>query len=404
MTKAPKKMPIIIALGSAQTLGFGSTLYLPAILSAPMAEEFAIPTGWAFGAFSLALVVAALLGPMAGARIDRFGGRNILTVSSLVFALGLGLLGLSNGMIAMCMAWLIIGAGMAMGLYEAAFATLAGIFGRGARGPITGITLIAGFASTICWPISAGLEIEYGWRAACFFWAAMHLLVGLPLNRRIIPAGNGQHMAPAKAPADNTDNVKFKTAPAAKPGYFTLPMILLAFVFAASWFIATAMAAHLPRLLQISGMDTTDAIIAASLVGPAQVAGRLLEFGVLQRMHPLISARIAGFAHPLGASLLLVFAGPVGMIFTSLHGAGNGILTIAKGTLPLALFGPVGYGLRQGFLMAPSRFAQAAAPFLFGLLIDGYGVRAVLLTVGLGLLSCLAMMFLKTDTARSSAS
>lgn len=404
MTKAPKKLPIIIALGSAQTLGFGSTLYLPAILSAPMAEEFGIPTGWAFGAFSLALVVAALLGPMAGARIDRFGGRNILTVSSLVFALGLGLLGLSNGMIAMCMAWLIIGAGMAMGLYEAAFATLAGIFGRGARGPITGITLIAGFASTICWPISAGLEIEYGWRTACFFWAAMHLLVGLPLNRQIIPAGNDKHMAPAKAPADNPDNVRVKADTAVTPGYFTVPMILLAFIFAASWFIATAMAAHLPRLLQISGMDTADAIIAASLVGPAQVAGRLLEFGVLQRMHPLISARIAGFAHPLGASLLLVFAGPVGMIFTSLHGAGNGILTIAKGTLPLALFGPVGYGLRQGFLMAPSRFAQAAAPFLFGLLIDGYGVRAVLLTVGLGLLSCLAMMFLKTDTARSAAS
>ena len=401
MTAAPKKLPIIIALGSAQTLGFGSTLYLPAILSAPMAEEFGIPTGWAFGAFSLALVVAALLGPMAGARIDRFGGRNILTVSSLVFAFGLGLLGLSNGMIAMCMAWLVIGAGMAMGLYEAAFATLAGIFGRGARGPITGITLIAGFASTICWPISAGLEIEYGWRTACFFWAAMHLLVGLPLNRLIIPTGNGQHAAPARPPADNTDNVKLKAPPAAKPGYFTVPMILLAFIFAASWFIATAMAAHLPRLLQISGMDTADAIIAASLVGPAQVAGRLLEFGVLQRMHPLISARIAGFAHPLGATLLLVFAGPVGMIFTSLHGAGNGILTIAKGTLPLALFGPVGYGLRQGFLMAPSRFAQAAAPFLFGLLIDGYGIDALIMTVGLGLLSCLAMMFLKTDKTKN---
>ncbi len=404
MTATVKKLPIIVALGSTQTLGFGSTLYLPAILSAPMAEEFGIPTGWAFGAFSLALVVAALLGPMAGARIDRFGGRNILTVSSLVFALGLGLLGLSNGMIAMCMAWLVIGAGMAMGLYESAFATLAGIFGRGARGPITGITLIAGFASTICWPISAGLEIEYGWRTACFFWAATHLFVGLPLNRLVIPAGNYKQIAPAPEPADSAGNTTLKadrTDRAANPGYFTAPMILLAFVFATSWFIATAMAAHLPRLLQISGMDTADAIIAASLVGPAQVAGRLLEFGVLQRMHPLISARMAGVAHPLGASLLLIFAGPVGMIFTSLHGAGNGILTIAKGTLPLALFGPVGYGLRQGFLMAPSRFAQAAAPFLFGLLIDGYGVRALFLTIGLGLSSCLAMMFLKTDTSKN---
>ena len=380
MTAAPKKLPIVLALGTVQTLAFGSTLYLPAILAEPMANDIGVTPGWAFGAFSLALVVAALLGPAAGARIDRYGGRNVMTVSSLVLAVGLALLGLADGIVGICLAWLIIGIGMATGLYESAFASLTVIFKSDARGPITGITLIAGFASTICWPISAWFEIEYGWRITCFFWAAMHIVLALPLNRFFIPSGG-------KSPQTDIAH------------YFTMPMVLLAFVFAASWFTATAMAAHLPRLLQISGLGTADAIIAASLVGPAQVIGRLFEFGFLQRMHPLISARLAAITHPIGSVLFLIFAGPAGMIFTSLHGMGNGILTIAKGTLPLAIFGPTGYGKRQGFLMAPSRFAQAAAPFVFGVLIDGYGMQALLLTTFLGILTLLALMVLKVSAS-----
>lgn len=395
MTTVPKKLPIVLALGTVQTLAFGSTLYLPAILAEPMANDIGVTPGWAFGAFSLALVVAALLGPAAGARIDRFGGRNVMTVSSLVLAVGLALLGLADGIVGICLAWLIIGIGMATGLYESAFASLTVIFKNDARGPITGITLIAGFASTICWPISAWFEIEHGWRITCFFWAAMHIVLALPLNRFFIPSGG-------KSPqTDIAQKLHAEGRPVetVTTNYFTMPMVLLAFVFAASWFTATAMAAHLPRLLQISGLGTADAIIAASLVGPAQVIGRLFEFGLLQRMHPLISARLAAITHPIGSMLFLIFAGPAGMIFTSLHGMGNGILTIAKGTLPLAIFGPTGYGKRQGFLMAPSRFAQAAAPFVFGVLIDGYGMQALLLTTLLGILTLLALMVLKVSAS-----
>lgn len=395
MTTVPKKLPIVLALGTVQTLAFGSTLYLPAILAEPMANDIGVTPGWAFGAFSLALVVAALLGPAAGARIDRYGGRNVMTVSSLVLAVGLALLGLADGIVGICLAWLIIGIGMATGLYESAFASLTVIFKSDARGPITGITLIAGFASTICWPISAWFEIEYGWRITCFFWAAMHIVLALPLNRFFIPSGG-------KSPQTDIAqklHAEGRLVETVKTNYFTMPMVLLAFVFAASWFTATAMAAHLPRLLQISGLGTADAIIAASLVGPAQVIGRLFEFGLLQRMHPLISARLAAITHPIGSMLFLIFAGPAGMIFTSLHGMGNGILTIAKGTLPLAIFGPTGYGKRQGFLMAPSRFAQAAAPFVFGVLIDGYGMQALLLTTLLGILTLLALMVLKVSAS-----
>ena len=373
---------VVIALGSAQTLAWGSTYYLPAILAVPMARDLGVSTGVVFGAFSAALVFAAVLGPMAGRRIDLFGGRDVLALSSLVFAAGLTTLGMAQSAAMLLAGWLVIGIGMAMGLYEAAFSTLAGIYGRKARGPITGITLLAGLASTICWPISAWLEAEIGWRMTCLVWASAHLLFGLPLNRLLVPLAT-QPVPPATGEPAPVRHSSRNHA-----------MALLALVFAVTWFISTAMAAHLPRLLQEAGASPAAAVAAAALVGPAQVAGRLLEFGVLQRFHPLLSARLAAMAHPLGALALMAFGAPAATAFTILHGAGNGILTIAKGTLPLAIFGPSGYGLRQGILMVPARFGQAAAPFLFALLMQRHGVSALLLSSTLGLAGLAALLAL----------
>jgi MFS family permease len=386
-----KQTRVVIALGSAQTLAWGSTYYLPAILAAPMARELGQSTGLVFGAFSAALVVAAVLGPMAGRRIDLFGGRDVLALSSAAFAAGLAMLGLAESAGMLFAGWLIIGIGMAMGLYEAAFSTLAGIYGPRARGPITGITLLAGLASTICWPISAYLEAEVGWRLACFFWAAAHIVIGLPLNRFLVPLGT-QPIPQARKDAANA-------ALGGSCGPQNHAMALLALVFAVTWFISTAMAAHLPRLLQEAGASPVAAVAAAALVGPAQVAGRLVEFGVLQRFHPLLSARLAAMAHPVGALAVMAFGAPAAAVFTALHGAGNGILTIAKGTLPLAIFGPSGYGLRQGILMVPARFAQAGAPFLFALLMERYGVSALLLSTMLGLAGLAALVALTPSSA-----
>ena len=163
-------------------------------------------------------------------------------------------------------------------------------------------------------------------------------------------------------------------------------MPVLAFFFSATWFVQGAMAAHLPGLLQAAGASSTAAIAAAALVGPAQVGARLIEFGLLRSFHPVSSARIASMLHPIGAAFLVVF-GPPGIIaFALLHGAGNGMITIAKGTLPLALFGPQGYGLRSGLLSVPARMLQAASPFLFGVLLDRVGIEAAGLSAGL----CLA--------------
>lgn len=379
----PSRLRIVLALGSAQTLAWGSTYYLPAILAEPMASELGISTGNVFAAFSLALIVTAVLGPLSGKRIDHHGGRDVLALSSLVFALGLAMLGVANGPLLLWLGWLVIGIGMALGLYESAFSTLAGIYGRDARGTITGITLLAGFASTVCWPISGWLNAEFGWRATCLTWAGAHLLLGLPLNRLLIPVG--VQPAPTAAEQAQTDG---------RSGA-GLTMALLAFVFAATWFTSTAMAAHLPRLLQESGLSPAAAIGIAALVGPAQVGARCLEFVLLQRFHPLISARLAAIAHPIGAAGVMLAGAPATTAFVLLHGGGNGILTIAKGTLPLAIFGPHGYGLRQGLLMVPARFAQAFSPLVFALLIDDFGTRALWLSAGLGVLAYAALTFLQ---------
>jgi hypothetical protein len=173
-----------------------------------------------------------------------------------------------------------------------------------------------------------------------------------------------------------------------------LTTVVLAYVFAATWFVSTAMATHLPQLLQAAGATLAVAVGAGALIGPAQVAGRLAEFGLLRRVHPLLSARLAALAHPFGAAALLVVGAPAAMVFALLHGAGNGIMTIAKGTLPLVLFGHQGYGARQGWIAMPARVTQAAAPFLFGLALQRWGAGALWLSGALGLSSFVALMLL----------
>ena len=245
------------------------------------------------------------------------------------------------------LAWIVLGIGMAMGLYDPAFAALTRLYGREARGAITGITLIAGFASTVGWPATAWMEHAFGWREACLIWAAINLCIAMPLNLLAIPPA-----PPLPAPVAGAAR---EPRPEAPPG----AMAILAYFFSATRFVSGALAAHLPGLLLGMGATEVAAIAAASLVGPAQVAARIAEFSLLRSFHPLISARIASLLHPLGAALLVAL-GPAGAaVFAVLHGAGNGMITIAKGTLPLAIFGPAGYGRRNGILSVPTRIAEA---------------------------------------------
>ncbi|MEN7527575.1 MULTISPECIES: MFS transporter [unclassified Cupriavidus] len=381
---------VIARLGIAQTLAWGSTYYLPAMLATPMAKDLGVSTPTVFAAFSAALVVSALIGPSAGRMIDRTGGRSILVATSIIFALGLAGLGFAQGPVGLFAAWLVLGIGMGAGLYEAAFATLVALYGHRSRGAITGITLISGFASTVGWPLSTFMEAHIGWRGACLAWAGLHLTLGLLLNASV-PRG----LVSQDAKQDKVAPVKREPSNVAESDSQRLASYALAFVFAATWFISTAMAAHLPRLLQAGGATVATAVTVGALIGPAQVGARILEFGFLRKVHPLLSARIAAALHPIGAMAFGVAGAPAAALFGVLHGAGNGILTIAKGTLPLVIFGPNDYGHRQGVLMVPARVAQALAPWLFGICLDAFGAKALWLSSALGVGAIVMLMAIR---------
>src|SRR5205807_3486968 len=219
------------------------------------------------------------------------GGRAVLAASNAVLATGLAGLAVAQGVGGLTVAWLILGIGMAIGLYDPAFATLTRLYGRDARASITGITLIAGFASTVGWPASAWFEHAFGWRDACLIWAGLHLFAALPLNWLIIPP------APPLLPPEQAQHPT-----AAEPPRGAMPV--LAFYFCATAFVTGAMSAHLPRFLEDAGASEAAAIAAGALVGPAQVAARLVEFGLLRGIHPVWSARTAALMHPVGAAVL----------------------------------------------------------------------------------------------------
>ncbi len=378
----------VLVLGSTQTLAWASSYYLPAVLADAIAHDTGVSTNALFAIFSAALIISALLGPRMGRMIDAGGGNRVLAGSNVLFATGLVMLALSNGVVMMSVAWLVLGVGMGFGLYDAAFAVLGRIYGTTARGAITGITLLAGFASTVGWPLTAWGAAEIGWRDTCLSWAVLHVLVALPFNYWALPR-------PTVTAADRKAMDR--------PVPIDRPMILLGFAFAAAWIVTAGMAAHFPRILEATGASPAQAIVAGALIGPAQVGARLLEAGLLARFHPLVSARLATLTHPLGVAVILTAGGGVAAsAFAILHGSGNGIITIARGTVPLALFGPQNYGYRLGILGMPARFLSAIAPLAFALLIDRLGADVLLVSAALSLSACAALCLLRRPAAAAA--
>ena len=382
---------LVLRLGTAQTLGWASSYYLPAILAKPMAQGLGLPEHDVWLAVTAAMLLSAALGPLAGRAIDRHGGRGVLIGTSLLFAAGLLLLAAAQGPVGLYAGWLVIGLAMGSGLYEAAFATLVRLQGHAARNAITGVTLLGGLASTVGWPLSGWMEADFGWRGACIGWAVLHLVLGLPLNASM---PRTQALPPPQA-------LQPESSGAAPPPPRYVAWVL-AYVFAATWFVSTAMAAHLPAMLMAGGLSLAGALAIGALIGPAQVAGRLLEFGGLRRFHPLWSARLAASLHPLGVLVWMAVGAAAAPAFAILHGLGNGILTIAKGTLPLAFYGPTGYGRRQGWIVAPSRVAQAFSPLLFGLLVQRWGNHAMWVSAALVASALACLWWLRPQLPRES--
>ena len=373
-----RKTGVVLGLGTTQTLAWASSYYLIAFMAAPQAADLGISTSSIYAAFTAALLVAGLLGPRVGRTIDLIGGREVLAVSNVLLAAGLVLLAVSSSASVLWIGWLVLGAGMGLGLYDAAFAALGRIYGGNARSAITGITLLAGFASTVGWPLTVlGIE-TIGWRQTCLAWAAAHMLLGLPLNllvlpRMLRPATGGTPTAPPEVMMDRN-------------------MWLLGFAFAAGWVVAAAITTHLPRLLEIGGASSTQIVLAGMLLGPAQVAARLLEATLLNRLHPLSTARASMLTHPVGAGLMLAGGGAMALPFMTLHGGGQGILTVARGTVPLAVFGPQDYGYRLGLLGAPTRIAQAFSPLVFAVIIDHLGAATLWVTSAICIAAALALL------------
>jgi MFS family permease len=385
MLAIQNRRAITCALGVTQTLAWASTYYLPAILAEGMAKTLSTSTTMVFVAFTVALIVSGVTGALIGRVIDRHGGRGVLIASSLLFAAGLFGLSQVSNVVGIFVAWLVVGVGMGMGLYDAAFSTLVRLFGTDARSAITGVTLFGGFASTIGWPLSHYFEITFGWQGACIAWALIHLCLGLPLNA-ILPKAALKH-------DEAVQQNKSEEKPAAVN---RIDFALVAFVFAVFSFITAAYATHFPRLLGLLGMSAAAAVVIGSLFGPAQVVARMFEFGFLRKFHPLKVALTASIFHPFGALLIFLFGAPVAAVFACFHGVCNGMMTISKGAVPLALFGAQGFGKRQGYLMLASTLAQASAPLGFGAAVDGFGVSAFMVSFALSAMACTALFVLKS--------
>ncbi len=383
---------VVLRLGLAQTLAWASSFYLPSLLAAPMAQELGLAPSTLFAALSAALVLSAIVSPWAGRWIDRHGGRGLLMGSSVLFAAGLLLLSQAQGLWSLALAWGMLGLAMGVGLYDPAFAALVRLYGANARQAITGITLLAGFASTVGWPTTAWMEHQWGWRGACLGWAALHVALGLPLNAWL-PRWARRAEVPLAAPSPAAGSSAAQGAMAADPAppAARSSMVALAVIFALMGFVSGSVAIHLPGLMQAAGLSLAAGVALAALAGPAQVAARLFEFGVLRRVSPLWSARAASLGHPLAAALLLAFGAPLALAFVLLHGLGNGLLTIVRGTLPLLLFGAQGYGARQGWIALPGRLVGAVSPWLFGMALQRWGLAALWLTCVAGFIAFVLM-------------
>lgn len=336
-------------LGVNQTLTWGMSFYLPAIVTAPVSATLGHPSYYILGAFSWALIVAGIGAPKAGAWIDRAGGRNALLASIVIIAAGLAILAIGPGLVGWYLGWTVIGVGMSMGLYDAAFATAGGLLGQEAGPVITGITLIAGFTSTVFWPLGTALIGPLGWRGLLLVYAGIMLLINLPLVWFLVPPSPPRPKAAATGHGRRT--------PAERAA-----MAILGAFFSIRWFITSMIAVNILVLFTGIGLTATEAVTIAALIGPGQVAGRMLEYLIGPRIGILVKARVGALLFPLGA-LLLLLPGPIAAGgFAILYGMSNGIMTVNRGTLPLAIFGPDGYARVLGILAVPVLAAQAIAP------------------------------------------
>ncbi|KRE00812.1 MFS transporter [Bosea sp. Root670] len=378
------RLTVISALGVVQILAWGSSYYLSAVLAAPIADDTGWPLSWVIGALSIGLLTAGAIAPLIGRVIGERGGRPVLAAAALLLAAGQVILGLSPNLPIFIAGWVVIGAGMAAGLYDAAFSTLGRLYGGTARSAITVLTLWGGFASTVCWPLSAYMVAQFGWRETCFAYAAIQLLISLPLVLTTVPP----------AAIDISQSARTTSQDIKLAGNDRSMFLLLAGLLVIGGAIGSIVGVQLLTLLQAQGITLAAAVALGVLVGPAQVGGRVIEMAGKGKHHPLWTMTAALVLVALGLGLLTFGLGPVSMAIL-LYGAGNGVFSIAKGIVPLALFGADRYAPIVGRLARPSLVAQALAPAASAWILEHAGVTGaygtLLLLAAANVVLCLGL-------------
>ena len=364
MTSRPRWL-VVGCLGTAQILAWGMSYYLIAVLASPINADTGWGLPWIVGGLSIAFLVSGLVTPRVGRLIDRFGGRPVLAASAILLAIGLATIAAAPNLPVYLAGWCVLGAAMGAGLYDPAFATIGRIYGDQARSAITLTTLYGGFASTVCWPLSAVLVEQIGWRGACLAYAAIALFIVLPLYVFGLPKETETPPPAAKA-------AQVTLTPRLRYGFH-----LLAFNLTAASVLMTVVSVHMLTLLQARGVELAVAVALGALIGPAQVGARVIEAMIGRRFHPVWTMLASNIL--AAAGLGLMFGDPslaaIGLI---LYGTGSGIRSIARGTLPLAMFGRDGYPTLMGKLAMPTLLAQAASPSLGALMLDHTGADATL--------------------------
>ncbi|BBB62146.1 MFS transporter [Undibacterium sp. KW1] len=354
----------IAILGFTQIASWGSLYYAIAILAPSIQQEMGWSSGTVFGAFSWSLLVAGLASAPVGMLLDRHGGRLVMASGSLLCAAGMVLLSMAQAKAVYFMAWTLLGLGMALSLYEAAFATINRMILANSRQAISTLTLFGGFASTVFWPLTLKLNSLLGWRDTYLLYGMLQLCLCLPLHLMLGTAKASDTRA-SNAPASAHGH-----ASPSRPGH-TLAEALrhpafwkLALAFCANSFVFSTLSVHLIPLLGQFGHASAWVVMMAAFIGPMQVAGRLGEMTFARHALPQTVGKWVFTALPVALLVLMSFGTQAWAValFCLLYGLSNGILTIVRGTIPQALFGRDNYGAISGALAGPSLLSKAAGP------------------------------------------
>lgn len=374
-------MPVnvrVVLLGVTQVVSWGTLFYAIAVLGEPMRTALGVGDVTLFAAFSAGLLLSGFAAPLVGRDIDAHGGRRVLVAGSLLGALAMATLAVAQNAPMLVAGWLIAGVASAATLYDAGFATLHHFAGASFRRSVTLMTLLGGFASTVFWPLSRYLLEAHGWRTAFAVYAGLHLLLCVPVHALCVPRASG-HAARVAGAGD------------ARSPPVSGAFVWLAAAMSLVSFLTAAVSAHLMTLLTSTGLAARDAVLIGSLIGPMQVAGRLVEYGAARNV---ASTATGTFAFALMAVALGVLTQVHGVWIVALgfvitYGWANGVFTIVRGTVPRTLFGADGYGTTLGRLARPQFFARAMAPVALSLMfaVDASRLMAPYAMMVLGVLA-----------------